>query len=210
LEELFGGLSLDEIDEITKDDDTFRKWAQSKGVIPGSYWLDNKAGVAHGIATRLNSILGNRRAYKIKGTNIYYNYDGLSDSQREALRKIYRETVLDPTTDEKGQTTQIYELEPLNSNYNPLKLSSYQKINALLGDNRFKKPGDTDEGAGEGGDGKYTSDHSDPFPKMPQWPFQTAMGLQGLGLLHNVLTPLDTKDFEAQLAYSKENSYKPV
>ena len=210
LEELFGGLSLDEIDKITKDDNTFREWAQSKGVIPESYWLDNKAGVAHGIATRLNSILGNRRAYKIKGTNIYYNYDGLSDPQREALRKIYRETALDPTTDEKGQTTQIYELEPLNSNYNPLKLSSYQKINDLLGDNRFKKPGDTDEGAGEEGDGKYTSDHNDPFPKMPQWPFQAAMGLQGLGLLHNALTPLDTKDFEAQLAYSKQNDYKPV
>lgn len=211
LNKLFGNMPKEELKEILASPEAFQKWANKIGVINNSYWFDQKAGIAHGIADLSKLDNGNRRAYRLKGTDIYYNYDGLDDDQRKQLADIYNISASPIISrNDKGYTTEIWDLDPKNIGYNPLKLSSYQKINDLLGDNRFKKPGDADEGAGEGGDGKYTSDHNDPFPKMPQWPFQAAMGLQGLGLLHNVLTPLDTKDFEAQLAYSKQNDYKPV
>lgn len=212
LGKLFGNMPKEELKKILASPDAFQEWANKTGVINNSYWFDQKAGIAHGIADLSKLDNGNRKAYRLKGTDIYYNYDGLDDDQRKQLADIYNISASPIISrNDKGYTTEIWDLDPKNIGYNPLKLSSYQKINDLLGDNRFKKPGDTDEGAGEGGDGKYTSDHNDPFPKMPQWPFQAAMGLQGFSLFHNMFNPSSNKkDFEAQLAYSKENDYKPV
>lgn len=50
-----------------------------------------------------------------------------------------------------------------------------------------------------------------PFPKMPTWPYWTALGLQGAATLYNALRPIDYSNADALIAASKEaGNFHPI
>lgn len=196
LQNLFGKDT--NLGDILKDYNSFKTWANSlQGPINSSYWFDRKAGIAHGLASKVNTP-GGRTIYFSGGEGgtpynhesaIFYSDNPGSDWITDKEYSV---------KDGDGHTTKYIRVK--NKNGSPLTFDEYDAAKAALDANPL---------IWENGKGKLPREDM-PLPELPTYPYLAAAALQAGLLGYNLLDSPDLSDTARLLSMAENVPYKPV